>query len=197
MNDLKSSGMREQILETAARLFVARGYDGVSMREIAEACHLSKAGPYYHFKDKEDLFLAILDAHLVELEMLLSGIVAQPGDVRAKITAYVRAVFTQLPVNHRAIIRLATQEMGKIHPSARADFDHRYQEKFLNYLVEMLETGITSGQLRPFDPHMGVWALLGLMYPFVNQNQTESVTYLEMVIGLIEMVFFEGVERRA
>ncbi len=49
--------VRDRILLKALQFFVAHGYDGISMREIAEACGLSKAALYYHFRDKEALFL--------------------------------------------------------------------------------------------------------------------------------------------
>ncbi len=57
----EETGVRARILNTALRLFVAQGYNGVSMREIAALCQLSKAGLYYHFEDKEDLFLEIIN----------------------------------------------------------------------------------------------------------------------------------------
>ena len=196
MTDLETLGVRERIIETATGLFVAQGYDGVSMREIAAACNLSKAGLYYHFKDKEDLFLAILDENLTEFDALLGSIEAQAGSVRDKIVAYVRAIFTQLPQSHRAIIRLAAQDMAKINPTARAAFDQRYQDKFLSHLKRILEAGMASGHIRAFNPQLGVWALLGLMYPFLNQNLSESAEEIDRVVGLIEMVFFEGVEPR-
>ena len=44
--------LRARILAEATRLFVVYGYNGISMREIAEAVGVSKAGQYYHFKDK-------------------------------------------------------------------------------------------------------------------------------------------------
>lgn len=194
MIELETMDVRERILEMATGLFVAQGYDGISMREIADACHLSKAGLYYHFKDKQALFLAVLDDHLVELERLLSSIEAQPGTARTKIRAFVQAVFTQLPADHRAIIRLASQDMGKIDPVFHADFNQRYQEKFLNRLAGLLETGIVSGQVCEMDAHLGVWALLGLMYPFMNQDFSETGGEAESVAAFIEKVFFDGVE---
>nr|HRC77090.1 TetR family transcriptional regulator [Kouleothrix sp.] len=56
--------LRERILAEGARLFMEHGYNGISMREIAEAVGVSKAGLYYHFKDKQDLFLAIMHGAL-------------------------------------------------------------------------------------------------------------------------------------
>ena len=55
--------LRQQILAKATSLFVVYGFNGVSMREIAAEAGLSKAGLYYHFKDKRDLFLAILNQY--------------------------------------------------------------------------------------------------------------------------------------
>ena len=62
------SGMREKFLRTAKRLFIEHGYHGLAMREISEALGVSKAALYYHFKDKEELFLAILNTNLNEIE---------------------------------------------------------------------------------------------------------------------------------
>jgi AcrR family transcriptional regulator len=53
-------GTRERILEVAAELFREKGYDGTSLREIADRMGFSKAALYYHFRSKEEILLAIL-----------------------------------------------------------------------------------------------------------------------------------------
>lgn len=55
------------LLDVALRLFVERGYDGVSMQEIATAANMTKGSPYYHFKGKEDLFLQTLKSAVLRL----------------------------------------------------------------------------------------------------------------------------------
>jgi AcrR family transcriptional regulator len=47
---------REKILDAARELFVAEGYDGVSMRKIADKIEYSPTAIYVHFKDKDELF---------------------------------------------------------------------------------------------------------------------------------------------
>src|SRR5512133_1460915 len=64
--------MRVRIMNQAANLFVTSGYAGISMREIAEAVGVSKAGLYYHFKDKEDLFIEILKDNLEEIGRIVT-----------------------------------------------------------------------------------------------------------------------------
>jgi AcrR family transcriptional regulator len=56
-NDANST--RERILDVALDLFVTQGYDGTSLREVAERLGVTKAALYYHFKSKEDILLAL------------------------------------------------------------------------------------------------------------------------------------------
>lgn len=56
-----------QILTAAKELFLAKGYKGVSMKEIADAVQVTSAALYYHFpKGKEDLFTKMIQTLFVE-----------------------------------------------------------------------------------------------------------------------------------
>jgi len=50
---------REKILDAARELFIAEGYDGVSMRKVAQKIEYSPTAIYVHFPDKEQLFLEL------------------------------------------------------------------------------------------------------------------------------------------
>jgi AcrR family transcriptional regulator len=50
---------RERILDVALDLFTDQGFDGTSMREIAERLHITKPSIYYHFASKEEILLAL------------------------------------------------------------------------------------------------------------------------------------------
>ena len=56
----KGLAKREEILTAALELFVEKGYDRTSVREIARAVGLSQAGLLHHFSNKEELFLEVL-----------------------------------------------------------------------------------------------------------------------------------------
>jgi AcrR family transcriptional regulator len=182
--------LRERILDGATRLFVAYGYRGVAMREIAEAVGVSKAALYYHFKDKEDLFLAILTANLDGIERLVRA-ARTAATTRARIGGMTRALFAQAPAQ-RAIIRLASQEMAHMSQEARAAFGQLYQKKFIGQIEAILSDGIGHGELRAVDVRLATWLLLGMMYPFFDPPHEREGGSREDAIELMLTTFFDG-----
>jgi AcrR family transcriptional regulator len=58
-SDQAGASTRERILDVALDLFTDQGFDGTSMREIAERLHMSKPAIYYHFASKEEILVAL------------------------------------------------------------------------------------------------------------------------------------------
>jgi AcrR family transcriptional regulator len=191
MTPSEPTDIRERIIEAATFLFVSRGYYGISMREIAEAVGVSKAGLYYHFRDKEALFLAILTANLERIEGLIQDARAEGATTRDQISGMVRAIFEQAPVQ-RAIIRLASQEMAHLSQEAQVEFGSLYREKFIGQIENILQGGVAAGELRAMDVGLATWVLLGMMYPFFYPAHEREFGSSDEAIKLILKIFFEG-----
>jgi AcrR family transcriptional regulator len=188
-NDQES--MRIRILNQATRLFVASGYSAISMREIAEAVGISKAGLYYHFKDKEDLFIAILKDNLAEIGRIVTESCQSAPDAYTRILTMTTRIFNQ-PPQQRAVIRLASQEMGNIHPQIRNEFNTLYHEEFIGQIESILQEGIDHGELRPNPPAISSWILLGMMYPFLYSDPSRNEQSSETIANQIVKLFFYG-----
>jgi len=59
-SEVKEINTRIHILDTAAPLFAAKGYNGVSMRALSKAVGLSAAALYHHFPDKHSLYFEVM-----------------------------------------------------------------------------------------------------------------------------------------
>jgi len=195
MGSSDPGSLQEQILEAAKRLFIRHGYHGLSMRQIAEAVGVSKAALYYHFDDKEKLFLAILDDNLTEIETLIGNVERRSQDSRERIRDFVRSILL-LPAEKRAVIRLASQEMAELSAPARAAFERSYHEKFIDRVQNILETGVTRGELKPVDPGVATWSLLGMMYPYFYPVHAADIAPPEEVIGGMLTIFLDGIADR-
>jgi AcrR family transcriptional regulator len=184
--------VRDQILAAATQLFIQQGYFGLSMRQIAEAVGVTKAALYYHFKDKEDLFLAILESYLEKVETLIVGIQTEGDSCPDRIHLLVERILNQ-PVDQRAVIRLASQEMAHLSAVSRQSFGEVYHRRFIGRIQAMLEAGIAAGELRPLDPQVCTWALLGMMYPYFYPVHSADVSLSAESIDQLVDLFLVGV----
>jgi AcrR family transcriptional regulator len=195
MPEHESVSVREMILNNATRLFVERGYNGVSMREIAEACKLSKAGLYYHFTDKEALFLAILNGNLDAITNLVHKTNLRTQNTRERIIGFSHAIFTELTIDQRSMIRLANQELRNLQPALQEQFLKKYHEEFIDAVASMLSEGMQAGELQSIPPQTAAWALLGLLYPFLDFPF--DVHSHHQLFDDVLNIFFYGVTKQA
>ena len=184
--------LREQILDTAKSLFIQQGYHGLAMRQISEALGVSKAALYYHFKDKEELFLAIISSNLDELESAIDSIRSRQVSYKEQIILFVQHVLEQ-PAEQRAMIRLASQEMSQLSATARKKFDKTYHDKFIGKLQAIFQAGVGNGEFRPLDPAIATWALLGIMYPYFYPAHTGATPVRSEIINQIINIYLSGV----
>ncbi len=85
-----SQDSRDEILKAAMRLFASRGFHETSMSEVAREAHVSKALIFWHFKTKEELFVAVLN-RLLEPYFIDFAEEAAAMDERAQILKLVES----------------------------------------------------------------------------------------------------------
>lgn len=101
----RSNGLagKELLLEVACDLFTESGYDGVSMQQIAEAAHMTKGSPYYHFAGKEDLFA---QAFVNRVDQIHEGLMRALGEESDLETRLINALSYLLSTADAGVIRL-------------------------------------------------------------------------------------------
>lgn len=117
---------RAEILRAAERIFIADGYEGATIRKIADEVGVSSTCLYMHFRDKDEILLEICTAEMEALLALNSEISARPIDpverVRAMLHAYVdfalgnpnayRLVFCSSPLSASIAKQRTTLNLG-------------------------------------------------------------------------------------
>ena len=186
--------MRERILETATSLFVERGYDGVAMREISDACGITKAALYYHFTGKAELLSEIFAAYLEEIAVVISSGVKGGGTAEEQLRRVVRGMF-EVPVERRAILRLAMHDVGSLEAEQRTTFGLAYREKFIGPLQQIVADGVAGSEFVPKDPELVVWMLLGMVYPFFAPSRGAHATANSTTVDDLLDIFCHGLSR--
>jgi AcrR family transcriptional regulator len=111
-------GQREMILARAAHLFARRGYSGTSMKEVAEACGLSKAALYHYCRDKDSLLVSIAEAHVSRLQALVSEVAAQPLAPPQRLRELIRRILVEY-ADAQDAHRVLTEDVKFMQPADR------------------------------------------------------------------------------
>ncbi len=69
----RADTIRERIISAADQLFYEKGYEQTSFADIAQAVNISRGNFYYHFKTKDDILDAVIDARLAKTSQLLQA----------------------------------------------------------------------------------------------------------------------------
>lgn len=85
---MKSSPVRQRIIETAAHLFYQKGYNLTGINEIIKKADIAKATLYNHFKSKEDICLAYLKYKDSTLQTELKAAVEQAPKGQKRLLAF-------------------------------------------------------------------------------------------------------------
>ncbi|MBW4615239.1 MAG: TetR/AcrR family transcriptional regulator [Desmonostoc vinosum HA7617-LM4] len=96
----ESSSGRERLVDEAERLFRARGYNAVSMRDIAFEVGIRQASLYYHFPSKEQLFVAVTERMFERHRAGLQQAIYHNGsDLRSQLHAVSGWFLSQPPIH--------------------------------------------------------------------------------------------------
>ena len=90
---------RADLLRVAARLFRERGFDGTTIRDIADAVGMRSGSPFYHFKSKPEILAAVMEEGLVAglptAEAIVAGGLAPREKFRALVRAHLETVLAE------------------------------------------------------------------------------------------------------
>ena len=140
--DERSERSRQQILDSALKLFSQRGYGATSVRDIAEAAGLSKGNVYHHFPDKEAIFRALLERYFQAMshpDFPFNRALAS-GDFPDNLEEIGHAV--------REIVRDYREYVSLIYVDM-VEFDGEHVRKFYAHMAERFDKFIESAGMGP------------------------------------------------
>ncbi|WP_051236539.1 TetR/AcrR family transcriptional regulator [Ottowia thiooxydans] len=140
-----------QLLDIAGRLFAKHGFQGTSLREIAEEAKITKAALYYHFPNKEALYERIV---LHGLEMLLEYVMsatAQETTAVDKVRAFMLSTADYYTNNRDAWIT-GSNAFHTTQESISRTKGVLFRDQYEKHLRHCIQQGVNSGEFRDVDP---------------------------------------------
>jgi len=149
------------ILDAAVRLFSESGYDGVSMRGIAEAAGVSKANIYHHFASKGALYMAIVRESAQHLSEIVEVLAEGKGDFDQRLRVFARAHLEHI-FDNATTLRLVLREAFSGDEEKSRMVVEQVVGGIFNRMVAIFRKGQEAGLLRAdLDPGLCATLLMG------------------------------------
>jgi AcrR family transcriptional regulator len=188
---------RQCILDQAQRLFFARGYHGVSVRDIVHACGLSNGALYYHFGSKQNLFIQVFKEYVARATRQLQQAGAGQGSCRERLAGMVDAYAyfilesrSELQTLHRDLMQCGQDEIQGLLPGA--------MRQIPSLFATVLEEGIAAKEIRPVDTQRVSILLLGMINSLTTRRMFgQGARPLSEDIDLAINILFEGIDTQS
>jgi len=162
---VKSKNTEQKIIEAATELFLEKGVDRTSVREIANKAGINLALMNYYFRSKENLFDAIFSMLLKKNTKPLINILDSELPLEEKIVRYVEAYIDMLSENPLLVsFVMAIVHRSKDKITEIAAINNLYSTP--KFAQELYESG-QSGKIKPTSPTQFFVDMLSLItFPF-------------------------------
>ena len=178
----RADSKRRLILERAREVFVRKGYRAVTMKDIVEACGISRGGLYLYYPDVREVFIAVLRAEQPrENEVALQRVLVGDASVREMLSLYLEDRKREVLSGDRGLARaefefFSSGEAGQeaVHP-LRARF-----ESDVLAVTQLITLGVKSGEFVSESPEGDARSLMYVLEGLRAAGQTYGIGEAEV-----------------
>lgn len=159
---------RSDVLRVAHDLFMRYGYRAVSTRRIAEACGITQPALYHHFKNKENLYVEVLQHAIRKANEKLESRIRRQRDPYGKLVAAAGWLLAAAPERLDQMLRDIEREL---RPDKRQKIRDLWKAGFLAPIAGVFSDAWRSGEwLRPASPGIDEYGLAHVLLMLVHQH---------------------------
>lgn len=163
----EKTSTRERILDAALNIFSRKGYYDTRIDEIVDEAHTSKGSIYFHFPNKERLFIALVDQFADVLERNVTEAIEQTPPGMQRVQVALEEVLDTFGKYRRPAKILLVQAvgLGNVFEKKRMEITDRFAGLIRTYLQEAID----AGDIKQIDVEVVSHAWMGAIYNIVIQ----------------------------
>jgi AcrR family transcriptional regulator len=183
MNKRSAEESKLKILAAARSVFAEYGYAQANMRTIALQAGISVGGLYLYFKNKEDLYLTIMQDWMDNLNDRTQDALLKLDNPVEAITAFI-TIGVDFAKTHKEILTLQGRELGF---SFGSDFTKTFSRERRNRIAEIISKGIEKGVFLECDAAEAAKVIFNILRGFVVSMvmDEESLFTSEKCVNLV------------
>jgi TetR/AcrR family transcriptional regulator, cholesterol catabolism regulator len=181
---------RKEIFDASVHLFLEKGFNETSLREIAKAAGIGKSTLYDYFKSKDEILVSYFENEIQKITERAQEIARQDSNISEKIRRIMQMHLEYLVDNKNFYLKLmiAAQTLPLGSQEQISAKRHAYQDM----LRALIEEGIRKGELRPINPLLAARSVFNLLATAVFTSRPTG-TPEEMLEDAFD-IFFHGIQ---
>ncbi len=178
----------EQLLETAAQVFAAKGYHSTTMRDLARVTGMSLAGMYYYVRGKDELLFLIQERCFTRVLEGATTAIAEGEDDLDRLSRFITHHVTFF-AQHMSEMKVLSHEADVLRGERHAAID-RLKRRY----VDMLQALIAAvDDTRGPDARVSAYALFGMMNWIYNWYDPTGPVAPDALAHHFTQLFLHGV----
>ena len=177
---------RREIFRASVHLFVERGFNETSMREIAEAAGVGKSTLYDYFPSKDEIMIFSVVDEVRQLQAWAEEIIAQELSAAEKLRRIMRKHLEYMLANKLMFLKISFE-------AQRLSFDNQqriqvHRHAYQDMLADLVQEGIRKGEFRPVKPLLAIRGIFSLLSSAVYTSRPTGSPE-EMLMDTFDIVF--------
>ncbi len=148
----KSMQKREHILAVAREVFAKKGYKGVTMKDIVEACNISRGGLYLYFESTKELFLEVLQKEAQETDDVFAREITKEAGAGDILALFLKEQKRELLRRKHHMTAAVYEYFFENRASEEENLIRTRFEEAVSVIEQLIQMGVENGEFYPVDP---------------------------------------------
>ncbi len=190
----KSEQKKKYIVETARNVFVEKGFKQVTMKDIVDACEISRGGLYLYFSSTSEIFLNVLRMESEEADDVFTDSITEDATAADILLLFLKEQKKEL-LNQSNTLSLATYEYYFANELTRKDNVMKKQfDSAIIIIQKLIEAGVDNGEFYCEDSHGAARNIMFVLEGMKITAQTTGITAEAVDQELLYIIHGLGVE---
>lgn len=142
----KSLQKKKFILETARKVFMEKGYKRVTMKDIVDACEISRGGLYLYFNGTDEIFKEVLKMESEEADDLFSESIKEDATATDILTLFLKEQKKELLRKKDTLVQATYEFYFENELSKKEDILKNQFDSAVFIIQKLIETGVENGE---------------------------------------------------
>ena len=143
----KSAQKRKFILETARKVFVEKGFKKVTMKDIVEACGISRGGLYLYFESTGQIFLEVMKLESEETDDVFSDKITEDATAADILVLFLQEQKKELLRRKDTLTQAIYEYYFENQPGKKDNILKKQFDSAVKIMEKLIETGVGNGEL--------------------------------------------------